>query len=486
MRMGVGKCLAAAALLLAGLAAPCAAQEADFAFGGRGEDALYEAVAAGDGLFAVGTTASADGDLASRTRSGETGWAIRIGADGVRQWDFCSAKSGMSRMTAPHAYRGGGYSLVLTDEAGQRGEWILLTERGRQQSRTAIPGADSLCPQGKPAQIVRMTASSGETGPYLAVTLLHAGSGELCCAALYPDGGVRACGEFYGDADGVTCPLEDEGAVLHLGADLGALRMTALKPGAQIRTAVIPLEDSGMGLARVTDALVGEDGSVVLCAQAVASDQKSAGLLMRVNAEGETLFEAYLPRESAPSLLTHTDTGYAVYGAQTQEILFFDEDGGALGASSAPQAVCDLAQGEGGVLALSHLPERGKRQAAFTLIAQPDSQPEVPAEPEAEPEPAYSAAANLALSEGHLACSAVEGGVSVAYVDGAGRTLWQTRTLIHTAADRLIWESAEITADGDILLCGRYETDTRSGLLTQGAQALLSADGVLRQIRLAP
>ena len=79
---------AACLLAMALLASRALAQE--YAFGGTGEDALTQAVALRDGLFAVGTTASSDGDLASRTRSGETGWALRIGADGARLWDFCS------------------------------------------------------------------------------------------------------------------------------------------------------------------------------------------------------------------------------------------------------------------------------------------------------------------------------------------------------------------------------------------------------------
>ena len=67
-------------LLLAAAAWPCAAQE--MAFGGSAEDILREAVPADRGFFAVGTTASDDGTLNTRSRSGETGWAVRADADG--------------------------------------------------------------------------------------------------------------------------------------------------------------------------------------------------------------------------------------------------------------------------------------------------------------------------------------------------------------------------------------------------------------------
>ena len=103
------------------LLANCALAE-PLAFGGRGEDALYEAVYADGGFFAAGTTASSDGDLDMRTRSGEAGWAMLADRQGERLWSFCSGKSGMYTMTAPHAYADGTYSVVLTDETRQRGE----------------------------------------------------------------------------------------------------------------------------------------------------------------------------------------------------------------------------------------------------------------------------------------------------------------------------------------------------------------------------
>ena len=39
-----------------------------------------------------------------------------------------------------------------------------------------------------------------------------------------------------------------------------------------------------------------------------------------------------------------------------------------------------------------------------------------------------------------------------ARMDAQGHILWQTRTPIHTAADRLVWETAQIAENGDILL----------------------------------
>lgn len=80
--------LAAALLILAVL--PAWAQ-GSAAYGGSGQEALHEAIRTADGLFAVGETASTDGDLAGRTRSGEAGWALRLDEAGHVLWSFSSA-----------------------------------------------------------------------------------------------------------------------------------------------------------------------------------------------------------------------------------------------------------------------------------------------------------------------------------------------------------------------------------------------------------
>jgi len=459
------------ALLLA--AAPCRAEE--LAFGGTGEDELREVVSAGDGLFAVGTTSSADGDLAGRKRSGQTGWALRIGADGQRLWDFCSAKSGMLDMCAPHAYADGTLSLVLTDETRQRGEWILLSEKGRQIARTAIPQAP--CPTGEDARIIGMAAGEDASGRVLMLLMEHTASGELCCAALGEDGHARGCGEFYGDAQGVL--LAADGCVLHLGADLGALAMTRLSPDAPPQARTMSPFGDGVGVSRVSDALIAADGSLALCGQTVTADQKSSGFLLRLSAEGETIFARTLPNHPIPTRMTETDTGYAVLAEGA--MLFFDEDGAALGETAVERTPLDLAGLRGETLMLVHDPERSRKQAVFVPVAHPARAQE--SEPEPEPSPKHSDG-RIAIGDGYLLCGGSgAGGVTVRLVDGQGRTLWETRTPIHTAADRLVWESAARTEEGDIRLTGHYETDSADGVVQETATALLSADGVLRSIR---
>lgn len=429
-----------------------------------------------DGLFAVGTTTSADGDLSARTRSGETGWALRIGADGQRQWDFCSAKSGMAIMCAPHAFADDTFSLVLTDETCQRGEWILLSERGRQTARVTIP--ENLCPQQRNGSLVGMEACEGERGRYLALLLEHEGDGMLCCTALLKTGEVFSCGEFYGDAQGVLLADDVKGCVVHLGAELGALAVTQLAPGELPRTEMFSPFGEETGVGSVSDALIVSDGSLVLCGQTVTADQKSSGFLLRLSAEGELLFAHVTQAHLVPRQLAETDTGYAVYA--DGELLFFDEDGAAIGKADVDQEPIDLVESGDATLMLTHDADRGRRQAVFTPVQRPERIEEIePAEATAE----EAVSRRLAVGGGYLLCSGGTGGVTVSLVDGSGNTCWQTRTPIHTAADRLIWESAERTSEGDIRLTGRYETDTEGGVVHERASALLSADGVLREIR---
>ena len=471
--------IAACLTLLLLLAAPSLAER--YAYGGTGEEALLEAVSLRDGLFAVGTTASADGDLAGRTRSGESGWALRIGEYGQRLWDFCSAKSGMMIMCAPHAYADGTFSLVLTDEDGQRGEWIELNDRGRQRARVAIP--QTLCAEDRTARIIAMTACEGEKGRYLALLLEHAGSGALCCTALSQDGGTCGCGTFYGDAQGVLLADDADGRVLHLGAELGTLAVTRLCPGVPPQTHTFSLPGDGVGIACVSDALIAADGSLALCGQSVTADQKSGGFLMRLSAEEEVLFALTLEDHPMPAHLTETDTGYAVYADGA--LLLFDEDGAPLGETEAGETPLDLTSLNGQAALLTHEGERRAKQAVLHTVEsagrvelpEEDAAPETHATPVPQKEYIVLDGEKLICSDGGA------GGVTVSLVDAQGRTRFTTRTPIHTAADRLVWESASRTEDGGIRLSGYYETDGADGPSRQRATALLGADGVLRELR---
>lgn len=441
------------------------------AFGGSGEDMLCEAVACGDGLFAVGTTASSDYDLSMRTRRGETGWALRLDAEGGVQYSFCTARAGMTRLTAPAAFEDGSCSLVLTDGTGQRGEWIVLDGRGRNVSRVTIDGAAALCPQG--AQIVQMLPADAPEGVKLAALVRHA-DGTMCCARVARDGSVTAGEPFAvgstsaADGGGTAC-AGPNGLLAYAGAQDGLLCLVWIDANGAAERRYDGEPAHGVRVQAVHDALMGSDGSVAVCGETA----DGGGFLLRASREGERLF--FLTAEAPLICLTATDTGYAALS--DGRILFTDEDGAGMAWADAPEDTLDLAASMDGVTVLSHLKMRGRRQAAFTHVAQPELvQPQEKREAEAYPQ-------TLAAGDGYLLCSAEDAqGVRVRHVAADGRELFSVRTPIHTAADALEWLCAAKLSDGSILLGGQYLYGTDGDADRQGVTALLGGDGVLRRM----
>ncbi len=454
--------LAAAMTVLLLAARPACAQQ--WAFGGTGEDRLSEIVAAQDGFFAAGTTASDDYDLDMRTRRGDAGWAMRLDAAGEATFHFVSARSGMTRMTAPAAFEDGTYSLVLTDAAAQRGEWILLDARGEQTARTAIPACAALCPQA--TEILQMLPVMTDGGAHLALLLRH-GEGERCLALLAPDGSVRAGAPFpAGEGGRAAAAFGGEAAHACLAGD--AVRIHALQAGGEV-IAVIDVP-APQGVQTIDDLLLGSDLSAALCGETARG-----GYLMRVSRAGEVLFA--LETDAPLRALTATDTGFAAL--EDGRVLFLDEDGAQTAWADAPQDALDLAAAPDGAAALTHLDARGRRQAVITRVAQPTWTAQ-----RAEPDTQEGL---LLVRGGYLLCSAEAAhGVRVRWVGEDGAERFCVLTPIHTAADALEWLSACTLTDGSILLGGRYLYGEGEAARQQGVIAKLSADGVLRRMETIP
>lgn len=452
-------------------------------YGGRGEDVLLEMTEAASGLFAVGTTTSTDGDLTLRTRSGRTGWAILIAEDGKRVWSYCSAHNGLARMICPAALHGGGYSLVLADEEGQRGEWILLDEDGRADSRVDIPGADMLCPDAQAHHVEQILLLDGED-TMLAVILSHAGAGTLTLAYVNRAGEVQGRIGFTGDAQG-RAVMDAGGRVAWIGAEDGLLAITRFEEGLPLRETL-----ENISLLAVTDALMQEDGSVTICAEGMR-DGESRGLVLRVSRAGEVLFLREL--EQPAQQLCQTETGFAVYAAGDEDgcVIFLDEDGGLLDICvDLPADALDLAAVPGGAAVLAHTGETSRKQAGVfavfphleTLAALEETPYEEmqAAQPTAQPQ--RQGEERLRVSQGYLLCANEVGGVLVTHMDGSGQVRWRTRIPIHTAADALEWLCAVQMEDGSVLLGGRYLTGSDDDARQEGVLALLDSDGVLRRI----
>lgn len=466
--------LAAALLILAVL--PAWAQ-GSAAYGGSGQEALHEAIRTADGLFAVGETASTDGDLAGRTRSGEAGWALRLDEAGHVLWSFSSAHNGLMRMISPYAFEDGTFSCVLTEENGQRGEWIRLEADGRQKARVEIPSAAALC--GQEGHVEAVLAYEDAQGQALAVLIAHPGEETMCCARVLEEGeGIRGM-PFAGDAQGAAAMdvSGEQGELVHFGVRQGKLVMTRVLPGSEEPAcqAVLALPEEGAFCQRVTDVLAGEDGSVVLCGQALAGEGESEGFIMRLSAEGEAIFFVMGREYSHFVHLAATETGYAAYAYGREEgdgqVLFLDEDGACQDAVAVRDDLADLADGSDGVVALYNLRSAGGKQAVFETV--------IPDETEQEPGQeryagcVYAAQGCTLLSAWGdeagfvLACRREDGQADVTCLDTHGNTVLHCAG-VAGASGGCVGRSAR----GDVL-----------ALLTGDENALFTVDGDGRMAR---
>ena len=500
------------ALALA-LSLACAARAEGWerAYGGRGEDRLTELAPAPGGLLAVGTSFSSDGDLSARTRSGETGWALRVDAEGNVLFSVSSAHAGRTRMEHPFAHADGSFSCVLSGD-GAGAEWLRLNARGRVTARVELPEADAVCAHGQGDGALAAYPCDLNGAAALALCVSHA-DGSFCFPAMDEAGQISPGGRVLAGED----PLVRVGAggdIALVWAQDGAAHVASAEAGGQAPWAFFA---GAQGATAVLSALVGEDGSVI-----VSASTETGGLLARMSAAGETLF--CVQTQAAAGHLALTDTGFAASAGD--EWLFFDEEGALLGAQEKEErrgeelAIAGLGAG---VAVLSYLPDGAQAkqaQIAFTLrhtqvaedalggalYTRADSRLLAA---QAVPEGALLLVkdgdgqtirllvdgAGLAredarqarrqdggvLADGELRWEIDEGGALVTRYGSDGAARWQTHTPIYTAADRLEWRCAAQSAQG-LLLGGRYVTGAGREEAHQAVVAWLGLDGVLRRI----
>ncbi len=489
--------------LLAALASLAAARAEgwDRAYGGRAEDCLYEIIPAADGLFAVGTTFSDDGELSGRTRAGETGWALRLDAEGEPLFSVCSAHAGRTRMARPFAHADGTLSCLLAGE-GAGAEWLRLSAQGQVTARVETPRG--LCPHGTRDDARDAAFCDTEDGPALLVCLRHA-DGGFCFARIGEDGKARQGEAVRAPEDALPC-FGARGDAALVWTDGGVAHVALVRASGEMREWEA---EADAQLSGATAAMVCEDGSVVFAAGA-----EEGGMLLRVSASGDTLFS--VPTETPAEALAPTNTGFAArMGAR---LCRYDEEGAPLGENLVEDgalAVCGFGEGEA---ALYRLPSAQMKQArvvaaAGRAYAGPDTSGALYAREggrllaaQAVPEgtllridvgdgqeerwllapdgtateDAREALPQDLLRAGVVSCAQDAGGATVAYAAEDGE-LWRTHTPIPTAADRLTWRCAARTQDG-LWLGGRYETGQGDAQGTQGVAAWLDADGVLRRI----
>ena len=142
IRMG-----AAAVLACACLAGAAQAEPRTYTFGGSGNDSVQAIAASGDGrIVLTGSTDSTDGTLAFRTKTGLSGWALCVDAQGNALWSFCSRLGSSDRMDKPVFHEDGSVTVVLCVSASTRDmyELIRLDANGEVVARKTMLGDDGV------------------------------------------------------------------------------------------------------------------------------------------------------------------------------------------------------------------------------------------------------------------------------------------------------------------------------------------------------
>ena len=128
-------------LLLCIFAADAYAQTRSYTYGGSGHEILYEAAVSADGrIVLTGLTDSADGTLSSRTKTGRSGWALCIDAQGNVLWSFCTRRGSHDTLRYPAFLSDGSVAMLLdTSHDGlYEVEWIRLDKDGHPLDRRIL------------------------------------------------------------------------------------------------------------------------------------------------------------------------------------------------------------------------------------------------------------------------------------------------------------------------------------------------------------
>ena len=491
------------------------------AYGGRGEDELTEIIPVGDGLLAVGRTFSSDGDLSSRTRAGETGWALRLDAEGGVLWSLSTAHAGRARMSAPYAHADGSLSAVLSAE--ERGsEWLRISAQGRVTARVELRERETGCTHDGDAALAMLGAADVGGAPAMILCAIHA-DGSRCFSLMDESGAVRQGVATLEDAPGgALWRTGPGGRVVRAGVREGGADIALVTAGSEDAARMLHVPVSG-GLNALLDALVCEDGSVI-----VSGRVSGGSVLLRVSAEGETIFAIH--PDGAAERLALTRSGFAA--ATPRAVLFFDEEGAPLGempltAEPAQEPVLSLCAFGGGAATLRHIEGSKLRQAVvfacggYDQPAQGDADGALYARADSRLLVARAAGGGVlllvqdgdgqvsaltvdadgragesaydpqwmqgprAFAFGDLGWEAIPGGALVTRTGADGGVLWQTRVPIRTAADRIELRFAMELAGGDILLGGCYATGEGS-VGRESVLFCLGKEGALRAFYTLP
>ena len=324
-------------LMLLCLVCACAhAEPRAYTYGGSGDDALGEVAVSGDGrIVMAGYTNSSDGTLSSRTKTGRSGWALCIDAQGNVLWSFCTRLGDHDILRAPVWQADGSLTLMLDSEWVVKGdqelELIRLDARGEVVSRKTLLkvnvdregyiGFERATDEG---YVLRQTDSALDGQRYA----LYDWDGEL----------LREMNAALEKPSPAPHYARGEHHLIRVAGNMRVLFAIDGR-GDEIALAQEPMPVEG-DLPTHFDALLSlEDGGAV-GAGYVKNGQRwfdgNKGLLMRWDAQGNRVFEWWMEQESELFDILRTPGGFAALAYDAQEgmphghewsLVFFDEQG---------------------------------------------------------------------------------------------------------------------------------------------------------------
>lgn len=296
-----GACLLMILLLLA-----AGAMAETYAYGGSGSDCLEDIAISEDGrILMTGYTSSTDGTLASRTKSGRSGWALCVDARGDVLWSFCSRNGSEDEMCAPVFHDDGTATVLLfsRDSEKEQVELIRLDASGKEAGR--VPLAENADTEDKSLMTLSPHAFAGG---YMIGTQDIRNWANTYAAYDWNGQAMGTPGEFP-EGNGIMVMSE---AHAIMGMDKEIWLCALAKDGTRTLLAKLDDHKNGEMLNRRYNGLVSlEDGGAAACGW-IKMDEQRKGLFSRWDAEGKTVFEWVMDDVQLNDLIA-LDGGFVTY-----------------------------------------------------------------------------------------------------------------------------------------------------------------------------
>ena len=274
--------MTAVALLLCLLCARALAQA--YTYGGSGSDALDELAVSGDGrIVMTGYTNSSDGTLASRTKTGRSGWVLCVDAQGNVLWSFCSRRGTHDIMSSPVCHEDGSVTVILEaeDDTGTKKELIRLSRDGEVMHRSIM------CQTGGDVAYVMIPLQRFDEG----YVLLELKEDATPLAYRLYDWDGQAVRELEGyDENGTVLAMADR-HVIRIGNGTGTLYALDGEGNERRLTDVLEVGENNMLNARYDSLISLEDGGAAGCGWVLTDEGVRKGLISRWDAQGNLIFE---------------------------------------------------------------------------------------------------------------------------------------------------------------------------------------------------